>query len=146
MRETEYRAWDSRNGEMKSVEDIHFKDGEVVFYKGKDDIGCDLIDWATIENTVLMQFIGATDSDKTKIFEGDILKPLCDTWLNQLYLVEKRGLAFCLVGLTPFIVEGVEQTVDTTTNDKDLHFNDLQIIGNKFENPELMPDAAVPSL
>ncbi|MCK1999962.1 YopX family protein [[Brevibacterium] frigoritolerans] len=75
------------------------------------------------------QYTGLKDKNGKRIYEGDILNDQEDKPLYIEFSEEKA--AFCFVDV--FDPYGKEYyTV------RDLHYEDLEIVGNIFENPELL--------
>jgi len=79
----------------------------------------------------LMQFIGLKDKNNKEIFEGDIVS--CYSWFDGMG--EKSDEKDIIV---------VEMNFDTTITEKSQGgpdgqdmFEDIEVIGNIFENPEL---------
>lgn len=81
---------------------------------------------------VIQQFIGMTDKNNKEIFEGDIVSCICDN----------DGANESLVKIVVEI-EGFKLTIDDEySGGQDYHvgYSDFSIIGNIFENPELMKE------
>ncbi len=76
---------------------------------------------------VLMQYTGLKDKNGKEIYEGDIVK---DGWLknNPLEVVEWSG-----TGFEPFADHSITEDYDPNT---------IEVIGNVYENPDLLADAA----
>lgn len=143
-----FRAWLKKDKEMIEVDEIHFYNGEFDF------IG-DAITWMCKSNDcVLMQSTGLTDKNGKEIFEGDILK-FNDTWSDYCYEgyvdgeitgvnyveIEKETTCFGF-GKTRI----PESSLFDLMNNEHLAFKELitdtsfefEIIGNIYENPELL--------
>lgn len=148
-----YRAWDKIHKTMYEVDDIMSIDF------GKSEISVKTLffertNYYKFDDIILMQSTGLTDKNGKEIFEGDILK-FNDEWDE-----------YCYEGYVDGVSEGVnfvEIEKDTTcfgfgktkipesslfnlVNDEHLTFKELitdtvfefQIIGNIYENPELV--------
>lgn len=121
-REIEFRAWDSKNKKMLYGVPLE-KDGSVKVsissgFAAQYDPQYECI-------TDVMQFIGLLDKNGAKIFEGD----LCQYFKNDLLLVEwhQPDAQFKLKRLN-----GIKEY---------LRFDcDVEVIGNQFENPELLEE------
>ncbi len=116
-REIKFRAWDKIRKRM--VYDI-------VFTYDKDDTFNNMYDEEDrqIENKEIMQFTGLKDKNGKEIFEGDIVEDL--SLNNRIGIVVFHNWSFGFEGnrfhyFYPF-----------NTDMK------LKVIGNKFENPELL--------
>lgn len=90
------------------------------------------------ENTVLMQYTGLKDKIGKEIYEGDILLEVDNeirTYLNRkrisrVYFSEKSN--------TPFVCE-LNSNIDKWSEyAHDFNFDNAEIIGNIYENPELI--------
>jgi len=134
MREFKFRAWDEKKNVMwyqyGSVPGVYkFQFSEILFIFDKSiHIKEHTYDKTYIlENCPLMQYTGLKDNDGKDIYEGDIIK-----WIYSYSEFED------LNELTEFDTDVIENIWDV---DKwrgcESHF-ELEIIGNIFENPELM--------
>lgn len=70
------------------------------------------------------QFTGLTDKSGDKIFEGDIVK--CENFIGEVIY---RGDGFC--------IKNIPQFVDKSSW---YIFNNCNVIGNIYDNPELLTD------
>ena len=127
MREIKFRAWSSGRKEMTEVESIHFK-GNAVYLISKY-----LRLVANLDETELMQFTGLQDKNGVDIYEGDII--------NSDYRAE--GYRANLHGYIVFFRGGFcARTVKVKYFDdcpmSDLIIDSTEIIGNIYENPELL--------
>lgn len=125
MREIKFRAWDKENEEMYDVAMIDVETGEVAYTDHPTGYNAD----ALLEQVELMQYTGLKDKNGKEIYEGDICN--CREyecfgkveWNN-----EEAGFYFCVV------VEGggfeEEHLYD--------YIDELEVIGNIHENPELL--------
>ena len=125
---TKYRAWDKRDKEIRSVDEINWDNGKF------DYIGDAITFYRGAEEVELMQSTGLKDKNGKEIFEGDIIK-------NGTAIVDVKShqtLGFYTV------VNGEERFFGSNTSIKDFE-NDVEefssvteIIGNVYENPELL--------
>ena len=109
MREIKFRAWDKREKKMLSWEEIRLENAGILL--------------ATSENLIPLQFTGLKDKNGKEIFKGDII------------LIKTGALTFkketkCEVEFYrgSFIAKGEPLS----------NWIDVEIIGNKFENPKLL--------
>lgn len=131
-REIKFRAWVP--GDKQCVmQSILRLDWHNVYFAELPDYG-----WLPEDEIVLMQFTGLLDKNGREIYEGDILKPL--------------NTAFA----EPYVVEfGVHEFADDAYGEQCMGWSvrmrygqrpttrcDAKIIGNLYENPELLNDPA----
>lgn len=87
---------------------------------------------STIIPETLCQYTGLTDKNGTKIFESDIVKTKYGRICLVLWLMSD-----CFMGWDLIPLENKNKAPSIT----DLfHSRNLEIIGNKFDNPELMQE------
>ena len=88
---------------------------------------------AVVEPESIGQEIGLKDNDGKMIWEGDILEiDTGDKWPKVACVKYELGAFITDVMARDFEVFNI--------GDHDLNENSLKIIGNKFENPELLED------
>jgi len=120
-----FRAWDKDNKYMEYTD----KNLVVCF----SDEGVEVTDHTTfshsctsMESFELMQSTGLKDKNGTEIYEGDIVKNIYD----EIYTVKWFDAAFYL-----------EEKYNGGFDYHELHFEDnKKVIGNIYENPELLED------
>jgi len=118
MREIKFRAWDKVNKIMNEVCIINFDDNNVGL---KPDYDYTL----SFEDIELMQYTGLKDKNGKEIYEGDIVKSNYKTGNLVVFFV--RG-CFRLTYSKELIGIWLE-----------IHlFEELEVIGNIYENPELL--------
>lgn len=117
MREIKFRAWDKLNKDMFNVESINFQERRV--YK-------DTVSYRKFEDIDLMQYSGLKDKNNKEIYEGDIFHIGSK---KILYVVE--WIDFGLKG---------RQIKNISWIGLDYWKDDIEVIGNIYENPELMED------
>ena len=134
MREIKFRAWDCALEQI--VEWEYLRDTELF------DDGFDSNRWA------LMQFTGLRDMNGTEIYEGDILKlsygipPTSDTvevvWYSDYYLdmEDEKSITYCGWWFKNIRQNGCSAPAGLE------YQNDIEIIGNIYENPELLKAAS----
>jgi len=123
MREIKFRAWD--DCEMDYLKD-RYENPE----RTKNENLAEFLD--DHYGCIIMQYTGLKDKSGKEIYEGDILS--YDTNYDYLYFIEwdKNSALFQL----KFILDK-ELCQDAVLFD-DLYLDKLSIIGNKFENKELI--------
>ena len=118
-----YRAWDSWRKRMSVVDRIYIDTEGVRLY---DDFG---EYWRDFRDVKLMQSTGLRDKNDKEIFEGDILKS--NKYTTSVFY--ERG-AYCVKFC---------RTTNTTVTMNVISFIEkykTKIIGNVYENPELLED------
>lgn len=123
MREFKFRAWDTEKQEMATVNFIGLNDYEV----GMEDEECRR--WRATYPYVcrLMQYTNLKDKNGKEIYEGDILKVKLDGGEANLYVKYTNG-EYRVVN------EGKwEDSLYTY-----MYFGDVEIVGNIYENKDLL--------
>ena len=162
MKPIKFRAWDKRRKRMIEVTSINFRDGTIqedTRYAVNREIYLDQIE--------LMQFIGRTgmnkNDDEVDIFQGDIIQVIeqecqmgfyveneyvgaveydqghCTYYLNLIKTNYYNELPDEIDGIPIF--KGDEEPERYYFNDNlFLVSEDIQILGNIYENPELLEE------
>lgn len=127
MREIKFRAWDKDNKFMSNVKVIDFKNGFV----WTEDIH--LEDGYVFEDVEIMQCTGLTDKNGMEIYEGDIIHLFGKGYYDG---VDYNGCIQFLDGgfcVTDGYKEWGLRRYDLSRCDLE-----LEVIGNIYENPELL--------
>lgn len=131
-----YRAWDKHGQKMFANDELIIWNGNVYANDSKK-LTCNNLKGWSIDDEYLMQSTGLKDKNGKEIFEGDIVKrhrsPFFKAkWEYQIETVIREGANLLLgrefgknFGTIPF---------DSPFAKSDL----LEIIGNVYENPELL--------
>ena len=116
-----FRAWDKADKEMYLVDEINFNRGEF------ESIGDGITFLRGADKVELMQSTGLHDKNGKEIFEGDIVKMSKDVSVDTTYyeVVRRRGGAYSL--------ESKQHGCDLW-----IRHTDCEIVGNVYENPELL--------
>jgi len=144
MREIKFRAWDTKNNLMSPVGGIDFKDGDkpraLIYQPVMTNDG---VDWDadTVDHIELMQYTGLKDKNGKEIYEGDVL----GGYPNKSIMYEVK---FGRVeiddneGYSSNIVVGFYLEREFIDDRKPFHFDyeneNSEVIGNIYENPELL--------
>jgi len=131
MREIKFRAWDTQLKAMIGSDERDFAvsfDGFISVYNGEEL--CDEL--TTLE---LMQYTGLKDKNGKEIYEGDLIKYEAGAWVDcygawqEKSTIEKVEIE--PLGTNPFSATGYD---DITI----FYPENGQVIGNIYENPELL--------
>ena len=120
MREIKFKGLDRNDGKVKEVEKIDFTN-KLVLFKKEDG-------WVDFNNTELMQYTGFNDKNSMEIFEGYICKiDGADVEENDSFIVkmDEFGRYVLARPYMTFPFANVKQ-------------NEIEVIGNIYENPELL--------
>ena len=111
-REIKFRAFDKEAKTMHKVSSIYFENKQVFIQEKFFDV------WLDFDDVILMQFTGLYDKNGKEIYEGDVI-PL----FGKNHAVKFKDGMF-------------------TINDREMrryiHSIPLEVIGNVYENPELV--------
>lgn len=150
-----FRVWHHELGRLMSVKCMFFQDSEIEEFELNDTLMNDYIT-AYPDEIELMQSTGLFDRNGKEIFEGDILK-FNDEWneychegyvdgsVEDVNYVEVVRSEICFeFGKTKY----PDSSLFILMEDEQLNFKDFiksedfefEIIGNIYENPELLED------
>jgi len=122
MREIKFRAWDEELNEMCEVYGL---DKIYVRYISKPNTEEDSMYESAIKNVVLMQYTGRKDKNGKEIYEGDIVKH--SNGIKKVFY-DDESYSFQM-GLSEYVYD-----------QEDGIYDGIQVIGNIYENPELLID------
>ena len=135
MREIKFRIWDTENKEMLKVQELDF---EPTFFGGRIAIRPDQYsDYFDTEDMILMQYTGLKDKNGKEIYEGDIVQHLYEfSDVTDRYLIDydEDDLSYVFQNISNknrFIA--LEDLYDEDYGDYA-----IEVIGNIYENPELL--------
>ena len=127
-REIKFRAWHTKQQKMYSATELG-KDQMTLSVDGRGFInvhGCSR-ELSTFAGDIMipMQYTGRKDKDGVEIFEEDLLLAKMEGSLQEnLYLVEDIRVFY----------------LDSNTPDLYVRINECKVIGNAYENPELLEE------
>ena len=120
MREIKFRAWDKVNKKVRKVMSLDFyntRQSEVTLASDGD------VYLRYFEQVELMQYTGLKDKNGKEIYEGDLLKTRIGGYEQA----------------SPYVVEDMRKLYfELKRDDSYYRIQQTVIIGNIYENPELM--------
>ena len=149
-REIKFRVWDKTTDTM--FEDNKNTDITIEVYREMVDINGIPIDYENECEAVLMQYTGLKDKNNKEIYEGDILKEENGDLDVCLYLEVVASYGFVPIEIYMYnykeqgesinelsLVEEMYKEYDIQCFPRNLTPRDyLEVIGNIYENPELL--------
>lgn len=146
MREIKFRAWDKENEKWIPTNKMGFWEDGLLWYledyeKNEPPYFADRVNW------VLMQYTGLNDINGVDIYEGDILTskeyPFQDDGEYNYHGVVEWAEEEAAYYLTKRLVNknrrGISDGISEMLGQEDV--TSFEIIGNIYENPELLGDA-----
>lgn len=143
MREIKFRCWDKTARKMRQVIEIVFNAGmyydpndntvKLIWVKGHDIINNKdmALEREHKNEYILMQYVGLKDKNGKEIYEGDIISNGCEKCI-VVWAKECAGFMLKLINKQYEDKEWTNPIIDLTKND--------EVIGNIYENPELLED------
>lgn len=123
-----YRAWDSV--EKKVVEHFFITDNGLICNMEKPTSDSKLLIPIEKSELILMQSTGLVDKNGKEVFVGDIIK--CTRGcLHEVYIEKEYGGTYC-GGMPAVYLKDLGEGYAWTEHE--------EIIGNIYENPELLED------
>ena len=125
-REIKFRAWLKEEKKMVNVETIDFTDKSMQYLEKNEIIDAYLLRTTFLEDIELMQYTGINDKNGVEIYEGDII--ICKYGPEIMMEVK-------------WIDEGF-RTLGKYNGDNYVGYvkNSAEVIGNIYENPELLEE------
>ena len=117
-----FRAWDKETKTMNGMAEIYRNRNQEIELRPRD------------ENIILMQSTGLKDKNGKEIFEGDIIRYNID--VVDIKRHQTLGFYTVLDGREGFFGDGM--SIDDFEEDAKEFSKTAEIIGNIYENPELL--------
>lgn len=129
-RDIKFKGWDSVNEVMLPVESINFREGYVSLNEGDNSLT------DTLEMIELIQYTGLKDKNGKEVYEGDIIEsPL---WEDEPYEIVFKDYAFKVRDIRKKIMYGSDLFFDIDDSLSGCVGETFEVIGNIYENPELL--------
>jgi len=126
MREIKFRAWNKDKKEMYQDRWSYLEfDRKFRWFLTEGDGGGPLL--CNFMNGILMQFTGLKDKNGKEIYEGDIVKFITN-------YDEKERIGKIIFELDSFDIEENDEIHSLLLK----YLSNIEVIGNIFENPELI--------
>lgn len=131
-----FRAWHNELGRMMSISDMWFNVDSLGEIGLNDAV---MNDYITVspDEIELMQSTGLKDKNGQEIFEGDIITNGKDVMSIKRH--DTLGFYIDFKGKIDFIADGAD--LEEFEEDAKEIANIIEIIGNIYENPELLEDS-----
>ena len=125
MREIKFRAWDKENEKMMKVSSLYLENKEISVKENGT--------FRLFRMQDLMQYTGVKDKNGKEIYEGDIvLVELSGTSTQYKTVVKIKEGAFIAS-----LIDGEDYIY---IFNRGFDSNDFEILGNVYENPELLEE------
>ena len=121
---SEFRAW-TEEGKAMYYDVYPFKDGTLLL--SYDEIAFDEV---PASDFILMQSTWLKDKSGKEIFEGDIVRFTLTDGFN--YVTNEDGVVTYKLGAFYVVNDLTEYLIS------DINTNEVEVVGNKYENPELL--------
>lgn len=124
MREIKFRAYIPNTQQMVEVKSLHLGTQKIMYgYSNNSQSYGNRT--TSFEDCLLMQYIGFEDNNGKKIYEGDIIN------IDYGEVIVKAVVEYC----------GASFFGSTNADNWDLNeYHKIEVLGNIYENPELMED------
>ena len=135
MRDIKYRAWDGDRRRFVAVTGLRAPDGvvkAVLWYNFPTR------EVETLRNFELLEYTGLKDKNGREIYEGDIIPISNETETRNAY-VEFYDGAFVIAGPA---ADGSGEILRALLGELVDEYKATEVIGNIYENPELLERAA----
>jgi len=128
MREIKFRAWDLKTKKMHTAENINFCGRKIV------TVQYNPVKKICLDSAILMQYTGVKDKNGVKIYEGDVIRG--HTGRYQVDCVVRWSRGNCGFIAEPTIMDRTYLCLNPGST------KSYEVIGNIYENPELVSNEA----
>lgn len=132
-----FRAWDKRENTMRDVAVLLFTKGgkvnSIEYWKTPSELKS-----YHVRNLVLMQSTGLIDRNGVEIFDGDVVQ--AEQYLTTTIPVRINGIVKYSNRYTMFYLDNGSERHDLYMQSLGGSIYNFEIIGNIYENPELLGD------
>jgi len=130
MREIKFRAWKKPlDREDMCLNEKEYKDvAKVISINSENNNAYE----TTLDNLEIMQYTGLHDKNKKDIFEDDIIKEILPDDEAYTFIVDWNKIS------ASFVLKEIGVPDYYGRFNDDMESSDFEIIGNTFENPELL--------
>ena len=145
MREIKFRAWEPLNKEMHYLDFAlyDYKDGDCRFVLPSKRQGLRYYTIMNLEAVEVMQFTGLLDKNGKEIFEGDIIKVTGEFAIDDSGIIKWSQQEDDYTYHCGFMVDWQEEVKRRSHLSFWANHREIEIIGNIYENPELLEEATV---
>ncbi|MCD0763307.1 hypothetical protein I5B49_04405 [Staphylococcus aureus] len=122
-----FKAWDKDKKVMSIIDEIDFNSGYILISTG----------YKSFDEVKLLQYTGLKDKNNTEIYDGDIaeFKYPHDKRFKEIGVITHSAEKAC------FVIKMIRDTVQEFELYRGVANSYLKVIGNKFDNPELLEES-----
>ncbi|HCU6971436.1 TPA: hypothetical protein O4561_002418 [Staphylococcus aureus] len=122
-----FKAWDKDKKVMSIIDEIDFNSGYILISTG----------YKSFDEVKLLQYTGLKDKNNTEIYDGDIaeFKYPHDKRFKEIGIITHSAEKAC------FVIKMIRDTVQEFELYRGVANSYLKVIGNKFDNPELLEES-----
>lgn len=122
-----FRAWDKDKKVMSIIDEIDFNSGYILISTG----------YKSFDEVKLLQYTGLKDKNNTEIYDGDIaeFKYPHDKRFKEIGVITHSAEKAC------FVIKMIRDTIQEFALYRGVANSYLKVIGNKFDNPELLEES-----
>ncbi|HDJ2830057.1 TPA: YopX family protein [Staphylococcus aureus] len=122
-----FKAWDKDKKVMSIIDEIDFNSGYILISTG----------YKSFNEVKLLQYTGLKDKNNTEIYDGDIaeFKYPHDKRFKEIGVITHSAEKAC------FVIKMIRYTIQEFELYRGVVNSYLKVIGNKFDNPELLEES-----